>query len=375
MFRIYGFIFGVFFSAWAEAQTGGHLYLLAGSYTEARPDQGISVFEFDTLSGELRFLSVTGSIESPSYLAVGSHGTRVYAVSEKDHAAGRISAFQLEAGKLNLLNEGPSGGRGPCYISVDDAGTHVFTANYGSGSLGVSSLRRDGSLDTGSAHSIQHQGGSVNAESQTRPHAHSVLPSPDGAFVLSANLGNDRIYSYRFLPDSAVALRDADLPFVMVTPGSGPRHICFHPSGKYAYVVNEMAGSVDVFDYHEGALHHQQTITMLPAGFTGIVEAADIHISPDGRFLYASNREVRNEIVIYLVSAKGFLRFAGRQSVLGVAPRSFAIDPTGRFVLSANLKTNEIVVFRRDGKSGLLSFTGKRIPVKAPACLKFVSVN
>jgi 6-phosphogluconolactonase len=192
--------------------------------------------------------------------------------------------------------------------------------------------------------------------------------------VLSANLGNDRVYIYRFDRGANIALHAADEPYVTVTPGSGPRHLCFHPSGKYVYVVNEMAGSIDAFDYKDGVFRHKQTITMLPEGFSGIVEAADIHISSDGRFLYASNREVRNEIVIYSISPAGALRFAGRQPVLGEAPRGFAIDPSGRFLLSANLKTNEIVVFRRDVKTGLLNFTGKKIPVKGPACLKFGSL-
>jgi 6-phosphogluconolactonase len=374
MHRVFGLFLCVLFSMGVLAQPATHYYLLVGSYTEARPDQGIFVFDFDTGTGDLRALSVTGSIENPSYLAIGSHGSRVYAVSEKDHAAGRISAYRFDSGRLTLLNEGPSGGRGPCYISMDDAATHVFAANYGSGSLGVAALKRDGSLDTAATESIQHEGGSVNPESQTRPHAHSVLPSPDNQYVLSANLGNDRVYIYRFDKGSNIALHAADVPYVTVTPGSGPRHICFHPSGKYIYVVNEMAGSIDAFDYKDGVLRHKQTITMLPEGFSGIVEAADLHISPDGRFLYASNREVRNEIVIYYISPAGTLRFAGRQPVLGEAPRGFAIDPSGRFLLSANLKTNEIVVFRRDVNTGLLSFTGKKIPVKGPACLKFVSL-
>jgi len=364
----------VLFSIGVHAQPSAHYYLLVGSYTPARPDQGIYVYDFNTGTGALRALSVSGNIESPSYLAIGSHGSRVYAVSEKDHATGRISAYRFDKGKLTLLNEGPSGGRGPCYVSVDDAGTHVFAANYGSGSLGVVALKKDGSLDTTMTQSIQHEGGSVNPESQTRPHAHSVLPSPDNRFVLSANLGNDRVYVYRLDTRADIVLHAADSPYIAVTPGSGPRHISFHPSGKYVYVVNEMAGSVDAFDYRDGVLHHKQTITMLPEGFNGIIEAADIHCSPDGRFLYASNRDVRNEIVIYSVDREGLLRFAGRQPVLGSTPRGFVIDPSGRFLLCANLKTNEIVVFGRDAKTGLLNFTGKKIAVQGPACLKFGSL-
>ena len=361
----------VFFSATAAS---AQYYLVIGSYTAPVDSQGISIYAFDTSTGSARPLSVTGGISNPSYIAISKDGEKLYAVSEKDHGSGAVLAYRLDhkTGSLQYINQASSGGRGPCYISTDDAGTHVFTANYGSGSLGVIGLHKDGSLDTASALSIQHTGGSIDKENQSKPHAHSVVLSPDNRYLLCANLGNDHIYSYRYAPSLPQTLTPADPAYTTVTPGSGPRHICFHPSGNYVYVVNELAGSIDAFGYKDGALTHQQNITMLPEGFHGTIEAADIHTSPDGKFLYASNREERNELVIYSIDALGTLHYIARQSVLGAAPRNFVIDPTGKFLLVGNLKNNEVVIFRRDKASGLLSFTGQKISVAAPACLKFI---
>jgi 6-phosphogluconolactonase len=348
-------------------------HLVIGSYT--RPgEKGISVYAFDTRTGVLRFRSATGEIENPSYLTTSRNGKMIYAVSEENNGPGRVNAYRFDrvSGKLRLINQALSGGKGPCYISIDNAGTHLFTANYSSGSLGVIRLKQDGSLDSATVESIQHTGGSINKESQTKPHAHSAILSPDDRYLLSADLGNDQVYIYRFDAKAIRSLSPANPGYVTVVPGSGPRHICFHPNGRYVFVLNEMSGTIDAFDYKAGVLTHKQTITLLPDGFNGTVEAADIHISPDGKFLYASNREDRNELVIYSIAANGALRFVGRQPVLGTAPRGFVIDPTGKFVLVANLKTNEVLVFRRNVRTGLLAFTGEKISVTAPACLKFV---
>lgn len=368
-----GYLLFGFFPTKASAQKKSVVDLVIGSYTKPGAE-GIHVYGFDTQTGDLQFRSATGGIDNPSWLSIGRQGKMIYAVSEKNSGSGSVISYRFDpvSGKLSLVNQALSGGKGPCYISIDSAGTHVFTANYSSGSVGIIRLNEDGSLDSASLRSIQHTGSSVNKESQTRPHAHSAVLSPDDRYVLSADLGNDHVYIYRFNARAAEALSPADPAFVNIEPGSGPRHICFHPNGRFVFVVNEISGTIDVFDYKDGTLAHKQTITLLPDGFTGIVEAADIHISPDGQFLYASNREERNELIIYSIAADGTLRLAGRQPVLGIAPRGFAIDPTGTFVLVANLKTNEVVVFRRNVRTGLLTFTGKKISVPQPACLKFV---
>lgn len=364
------FLLTFFVATVASAQN----YLVIGSYTAPGDSQGISIYTFDTVTATAKLISITGNIANPSYLAISRKGDKLYAVSEKDHGPGSVMAYNFDkrSGSLTLLNQSSSGGRGPCYISIDDAGKYVFAANYSSGSLGAIPLKKDGSLDSAHAESIQHTGGGIDKENQKGPHAHSVVLSPDGRYLLAANLGNDHIYTYRYDQSASHPLIPTEPAYVNSTPGSGPRHITFHPSGKYAYVVNELAGSVDVFAYNDGSLVHIQNITMLPDDFLGAIEAADIHTSPDGRFLYASNRETRNELTIYSIDANGMLRFVGRQSVMGAAPRNFAIDPSGTFLLVGNLKNNEVVIFRRDKATGLLIFTGQKISVTAPACLKFV---
>jgi 6-phosphogluconolactonase len=361
------------FTPRAYAQKRNFYNLVIGSYTKAS-EQGISVYAFDTRTGILQLRSATGGIENPSFLTTNKSGTLIYAVSEKNSGTGSVCAYRFDpaTGKLRMINQAPSGGNGPCYVSMDSAGTHLFAANYGSGSLGVIGLHKDGLLDSLATSSIQHTGGSINKESQNGPHAHSALLSPDNRYLLSADLGNDRVYIYRYDATAIEPLQPDSPAYVTVTAGSGPRHICFHPNGRTVYVVNEISGSIDGFDYKDGGLVHKQTITLLPAGFTGTIEAADMHISSDGKFLYASNREDRNELIIYSIADDGLLRLAGRQPVLGKGPRNFALDPTGQFLLVANLNTNEVVVFRRNARTGLLTFTGKKIPVTAPACLTFV---
>ena len=274
-------LFSVFCFSKVYTQSKDHCYLLIGGYTKPLKDKGIAVYEFNMQTGDLQFRSVTGGIENPSYLAISKDGTKVYAVSEKNNGQGIIIAYQFNrsTGTLRFINEASSGGEGPCYVSVDDAGTHVFAANYSDGRLSAIRLNKDGSLDTTDIQSIQHTGSSINKESQAGPHAHSAVLSPDNRYVLSADLGTDRIYIYRFDSNATKSLSPANTATLPAVPGSGPRHICFHPNGKYVYVVNEMGGTVDAFDYKDGVLNSKQSITMLPDGFTGIVEAADIHIS------------------------------------------------------------------------------------------------
>lgn len=357
------------------AQSNGHRYLLVSGYTRTLPDKGIAVYDFNTQTGELKFHAVTGGIENPSYLAVSRNGKYVYAVSEKNKGTVVAYRFNRLLGKLDSINQSPVGGRGPCYVSTDDAATHVFIANYSDGSLSAIKLNKDGSLDTTAIQTIQHSGSSINKDNQSGPHVHSMVLSPDNNYVLCADLGIDRVYTYRFAAQSHSPLSEASPAYAEVTPGSGPRHIIFHPNGKYVYVVNELNGSVDAFNYSDGKLQHKQTITMLPEGFSGTIEAADIHISPDGKFLYASNREERNEIIIYSIGKEGMLRFAGRQSVMGAAPRNFVIDPSGKYVLVANQNSNEVILFQRNAVTGLLKFTGKKISATAPSCLKFITIH
>ena len=350
-------------------------HLLVGTYTNASRTNGIHVYTFNAETGEYHERSKALNVNNPSYLAISKDRKNVYSVSEGGEGKG-ISAFSFDAasGSLTFLNSTAAGGNGPCYISVDDRKRTVFTGNYGGGSLSATRLNEDGSL-SGDIQVIQHQGTSVNTSRQDKPHVHAVVLSPDNRYLLVPDLGTDKVNIYRYDPDNAQPLTPAPTPFASVSPGGGPRHLAFHPNGRYAYLVLEMEGAVVAFDYKDGKLSAKQTITMLAPGFTGRVGAADIHVSPDGKHLYASNRGEANEIVIYSIDREGKLVYAGRQSSLIKTPRNFGIDPTGNFLLVGNQDGNDIVIFKRDQQSGLLSDSGQRINVDKPVCIKFVAME
>lgn len=349
--------------------------LLIGTYTSSSQDNGIYVYDFNAQSGELSYKSKVAGGENPSYLAVSIDGKHVYSVNETGN--GTVSAFGFNpvSGALTFLNRASSGGESPCYVSVDDGNKYVFAGNYSSGSLCAIPLKKDGSLGTDIQY-IQQEGGSVNKSRQEGPHVHSVVLSPDNHFLLTPNLGTDKVCIYMVdAVGTSKPLTPAEPAFVAVKPGSGPRHITFHPSSKYAYLVQEIEGMITAFDYNNGKLVEKQTITMLPPGFKGKVGAADIHVTPDGKFLYGSNRGDANELVIYAIDNNGRLSYAGRQQTMGKTPRNFVIDPTGNFLLVANQDTNDVIVFKRDQKTGLLSPTGKKIQISKPVCLKFTAEN
>jgi 6-phosphogluconolactonase len=272
------------------------------------------------------------------------------------------------------MNSVPSEGDHPCYVSVDSKKKFVFVGNYSEGNLISAPLNADGSLRT-DVQNIKHEGGSVNKDRQEKPHVHSVVLSPDDRYLLVPDLGADKVFQYRVDVTKPQGLTPAASPYTAVNPGGGPRHLTFHPNGKYAYLVLELVAEVMVFDYTDGTLAAKQTIRMAAPDFKGRVSAADIHVSPDGKFLYASNRGDANEIAIYSIDKSGKLSFVARQSVLGKIPRNFVIDPKGNFLLAANQDSNDIVIFKRDQKTGLLTPTGKKIQVDKPVCLKFVEIG
>lgn len=359
----------------AQASRGKEYYLLIGTYSNAQKTNGIHVYTFNTESAEFQEKSKYTDITNPSYLAVSKDRKNVYAVSEAGQGKG-VNAFAFDAanGKLTFLSSGSAGGNGPCYISVDDKKQWVFAGNYGGGSLSATKLNKDGSLST-DTQVIQHEGSSVNKSRQDKPHVHAVVLSPDNKHLLVPDLGTDKVNVYNFNATAPKPLSPATPPFAIANPGGGPRHLTFHPNGKHAYLVLEIEGAVTAFDYKNGKLEPIQTITMLSKGFSGQVGAADIHVSPDGKFLYASNRGEANDIAIYAIGKDGKLTHAGHQSSGINTPRNFAIDPTGNFLLVGNQNGNNISIFRRDKNTGLLSLTEKTIQVDKPVCLKFVSMN
>lgn len=356
------------------AQTGEEYWLLVGTYSNEDNSNGIQVYRFDTKTGDARFESKSTDVTNPSYLATGADGTRVFAVSEMGGGKGAVNSFSFDpsSGVLSWLGSVTSAGDHPCYVSVSHDQKVVFVGNYSSGTLSAIRVGPDGTLDP-AIQTIRHEGGSVNASRQDKPHVHAVVPSPEGRFLMVPDLGTDKVHIYAINTSAGEALQPAGE--AAITPGGGPRHLTFHPNGKYAYLIRELDAAVTVFDYKDGRLTEKQSVTLLDPGFRGKVGAADIHVSPDGKFLYGSNRGEANEITIYSIGRDGKLTYAGRQSTLGRTPRNFAIDPTGNFLLAANQDTNDIVIFRRDRKTGLLKDTGKRIQVDRPVCLKFVRIR
>lgn len=351
-------------------------HLLIGSYTSKENSDGIHVYRFNSESGKISSTPLATEAVNASYLAISKDTKNVYAVSESSGDRASVNAFSFNpvSGALTFLNSVPSEGDHPCYIAVDDKKKFVFIGNYSGGNLLSIPIGADGSLRS-DVQNIKHKGSSVNKDRQDKPHVHSVVLSPDNRYLLVQDLGTDKINSYKVDVTKPQALAPAEPPFTSTKPGGGPRHLTFHPTGKYAYLILEMEAAVTAFDYKNGALKEIQTITMLRPDFKGNVGAADIHVSPDGKFLYASNRGDANEIVIYSIDKNGKLTTVGHQSILGKTPRNFALDPTGNFLLSANQASNEVVIFKRDQKTGLLTPTGEKIAVEKPVCLKFVAVG
>jgi 6-phosphogluconolactonase len=363
----------LFIFASVFAQTSGDYHLLIGTYSSKESPNGIHVYKFNTNSGSFEVAQPVTSSVNASYLAVSPDRRNVYAVSESGGGKGGVNSYSYDAatGKLALLNSVPSDGDHPCYVSIDHKKKFVFVGNYSGGNLLSIPLKDDGSFRT-DVQNIQHEGSSIVKDRQEKAHVHAVVLSPDGRYLFVPDLGADKVFCYRVDVTKPQALTPAATPFTSVRAGGGPRHLTFHPNGKYAYLALELQASVMVFDYKDGKLDAKQTITMIAPDFKGKVSAADIHVSPDGKFLYASNRGEANDLAIYSIDGSGKLTTVGHHSVLGKIPRNFAIDPSGNFLLAANQDSNDIVIFKRDMKTGLLTPTGKKIEVAKPVCLKFV---
>ncbi len=350
--------------------------LLIGTYTKPGKSDGIYVYEFNSETGEFNYKAEAAGIKNPSFLTISRDRKHVYSVSELGDGEGSISAFSFDApsGKLDFLNSESSGGNGPCYVSVDDKKKYVFSGNYGGGSVAAIPIKENGSLGS-DIQSIQHEGNSINKGNQDKPHVHAAVLSKDNRYLFVPDLGTDKVNIYKVDITNSKPLTASEPAFIGVKAGSGPRHFTFHPQGKFAYLIQEMTGTVTVFNYEDGKLNFEQSVNMPPVGFTGKIDAADIHISPDGKFLYGSLRGDLNELVIYALDEAGKLTYSGRQSTLGKTPRNFVIDPSGNFLLAANQNSDSIIIFKRDHKTGLLRPTGKKISIESPVCLKFAPIE
>jgi 6-phosphogluconolactonase len=345
--------------------------VLIGTYTKGK-SKGIYVYRFYTETGKLAYLNEIDGVSNPSFLCMSDNNKFVYSVNE-DGKNGGVSSFSFDPklGKLIFLNRVPSKGADPCFISEDKDRKNVFVANYTSGSLAVLPVNKDGSLDNVSQ-LIQDTGHGINPTRQEGPHVHTGVLSPNEKYLLYTDLGTDKLNVMRYHANNPQPLTPANPPFVKIKDGDGPRHIVFSDNRKYAYLITEMGSNVHVFDYDNGKLKEKQCITLLDKGFKGQTAGAEIHISPDGRFLYASNRLETNQISVFAINPdNGELIFVQRVSTDGKNPRDFVIDPTGKFLLVANQDSDSIFVFRIDQSSGRLFRIGAPVAIGNPVCLQF----
>ncbi len=352
-----------------------------GTYTGQRStSKGVYVSRLDLTSGALSTPELAIEASNPSFLAAHPKGRFLYAVNEvgrfEDKPTGSVSAFSIDqgTGKLTLLNHQASAGGGPAHLSLDKAGRHVLVANYGGGSVAVLPVDPDGKLRPASS-SMQHTGSSVNPQRQKAPHAHAINLSPDDRFAYVPDLGLDKVMIYRFDAAKGV-LTAAEPPFAVTAPGAGPRHIAIAPTGRTAWVINEIDCTIAAFtrDAQTGALTPLQTISTLPEGVPvkpGF-STAEVLLHPSGRFLYGSNRG-HDTLTVYAVDPQsGKLTFVQNQSTLGRMPRGFNIDPSGAWLVAGNQESNTIAVFRIDRATGRLTPVGNPIELGMPVSVEFV---
>jgi 6-phosphogluconolactonase len=342
--------------------------------------KGIYVFKFAAATGKLTPLGLAVATIDPGFLAIDPSHRFLYAVNEIGNYEGKklgsVSAFSInhQTGKLTFLNIVESGGAGPTHLVVDKTGKYVLVANYVSGSVAMFPILGNGHLGRASA-VLPQTGHSVNPQRQEGPHAHSIYTSPDNRFAISADLGSDQVYVYRFNAATGT-LAPNQPPFATVAAGSGPRHFAFSANAKFGYVIQELSWTITAFSYdaQRGALHSLQTISTLPAGFKvkGGETSAEVVVDPSGKFLYGSNRGDDNSIAVFAIDpAKGTLKHVENVSTQGKTPRSFSLDPTGRYLIAANQDSSTLVVYRVDARTGRLTPTGEKQDAPSPTCVLF----
>jgi 6-phosphogluconolactonase len=360
-----------------EPRDGGNAWVFVGTYTDGA-SKGVYRFDLDLSTGKPSDPVLAAESTSPSFLALGSGGRYLFAVNEVNRVNGQpggvVTAFAVDpqTGGLTLINQQSSRGEGPCHLVVDKAGENVLVANYGGGSTAVLPVGQDGKLGPASGF-VQHKGSSVNPGRQKGPHAHAVALDAANWFAFVADLGLDKVLIYRF--DAAKGTIEPNDPAsAPVAAGAGPRHFAFHPTGKFAYAINELNSTVTAFSYDpsRGALAEIQSVPTLPEGFRGTNHPAEIQVHPNGRFVYGSNRG-HNSIAVFEVDpSTGKLDPLGHQSQGIKNPRNFAIDPTGKWLLVANQDADTVLVFKIDPAKGIPGPTGNVVKVPKPVCLEFI---
>lgn len=356
------------------APAKGKFLVYVGTYTKDK-SKGIYAYHFDAATGDLKELGLAAAVDNPSFVTIHPNGKNLYAVGERTSA---VTSFTIDkvSGKLTKLNDVPAGGGGPCHLVVDKTGKTLLVANYGTGSVASFPITADGSLKP-AATVEQHKGSSVDKQRQGGPHAHSVNLSNDNRFLVVGDLGLDQVMVYKLNAANSTIIAN-DPPFAKVAPGSGPRHFNFHPSGKYGYVINEMALTVTAFQWEgkRGALKEIQTISTLPADADRKgASTAEVLVHPSGKWLYGSNRG-HNTIALFNINqTDGKLTAVDHTSTQGKIPRNFRIDPTGNYLFAGNQNTDNMVLFRIDQTNGKLTPMGKQVEVGAPVSIRFLKLK
>lgn len=371
--------------AWADSPsaapikraTGGLLWAYIGTYT-GKGSKGIYRLDFDPATGQLSSRALVAELSNPTFLATDPSHRFLYAVNEISNLGGKktggVTGFAIDAktGVLTPLNQQPSGGAGPCHLVVDRLGKHVLVANYVGGSVAVLPIEADGRLGNATAF-IQHKGSGPNRQRQEGPHAHCVTLDAVNRFAFVCDLGLDKVLIYRY-NTAAGTLTPNDPPALDLAPGAGPRHLAFHPNGRYAYVINEINSTVTAcsYDANRGALKTLQTLSTLPKGFTGNNTTAEMQVHPSGKFLYGSNRG-HDSIAVFAIDARtGELTPLGEQHQHIKEPRNFIIDPSGAFLIVGNQNADNLAVFQIDPQSGALKPHGTPVEVPVPVCVQLL---
>ena len=359
-------------------QKSKEMLLYVGTYTQ-KGSEGIYVYNFDAETGKLSRLHTVKNVVEPSYLTIDKARKYLYAVNETEEYEGKksgaVSAFAIDqkTGDLRFLNKVPSLGGAPCFITVSENEKYALVANYLGGNVSVFPIEADGKLGA-SIDLEQHNGTGPNKNRQEAAHAHSINLDDNNRFAIACDLGVDKIFIYEFDARNGKLKPNPNQSVYQTKPGAGPRHFAFHKNGKFAFLINELDTTISslAFDAKKGTLQEIQTVPTLPENFTGENTCADIHTSPDGKFLYGSNRG-HDSIVVYKIDEKtGRLNYVEHASTGGKTPRNFTIAPNGKFLLAANQNSDSIIVFRIDEKSGKLTKTENKAEVSMPVCLKLI---
>ena len=347
-------------------------FVFFGSYNWDKGSEAVYVYELDNETGKLTKVASSSDVINPGYITVSNDGKYVYASSDAKMPNGTVSAFAFDADKksLTFLNQQKTGGENPVYVNVDKSGKWLINATYNQPTISVFPLLENGKIDSIAQHFTFTEGSGVDPKRQDKAHTHSAVFSPDFKTVLVADLGADKILQYPFDDNLKQPLIDSQSTFINTKPGSGPRHITFSKDGKLAYSIEELAGMISVYDFSENKLKEIQRIATHPDKIKEGFESSDVHISPDGKFLYASNRGKENNIAIFKIKENGTLESIGYQSVKGKHPRTFAIDETGKFIIVTNVISQNVTVFKRNLETGMLKKVGKSVSIKNVTCVK-----